>query len=286
MSSSGVEVHELIGWGLDDYSFRNSSSELDIASRDRHASQQLSQEPSCKASTALVDTPPRAEELFRSSMQRTDLHREYADLDWTLGIIDLRQLLAFQRRLVFDSEIQQRPTPSQDHWPELFSLCLGGKREIEHSLQRVISNDSSSEFTIQSSNPDLQLRLSPDIDSCNCFPFSLYGGSPFLEVAEFRQRWLLRDGYHRAYHLLKAEVHHVPAVVIRARTIEEVGAVQPWFFGEEVLFSARPPRVTDFLCPELVLRYKRQRFRKSIHIRIEESFEPVHEPSDHSGDTL
>ena len=39
----------------------------------------------------------------------------------------------------------------------------------------------------------------------------------------------------------------MPAVVIYARSIEEVGATAPWFFNEEQLFSDRPPQVTDFL---------------------------------------
>jgi hypothetical protein len=105
-------------------------------------------------------------------------------------------------------------------------------------------------------------------------------------VAEFRRRWFLRDGYHRAYRLLRAGVHHVPVVVIRARTMDELGATQSWFFDEEQLFSPCPPRVMDFLSDDLVLRYQRQRFRKTIRIIIEESLQPIDEADEVQGDKV
>ncbi len=66
-------------------------------------------------------------------------------------------------------------------------------------------------------------------------------------------------------------------MIVRARTIEEVGATQPWFFSEEQLFSAHPPRVVDFLDESLVIRYSRQRLIRTIRIQIEESLQPFSE---------
>ena len=105
----------------------------------------------------------------------------------------------------------------------------------------------------------------------------MYGGTPGFEIAEFRGRWFLRDGYHRAYRLLQAGVHLVPAVVIHARTVHELGETEPWFFNESHLFSDRPPHVTDFLDEEMIICYKRAALRKVIRIRIEESLEPFAE---------
>jgi hypothetical protein len=130
---------------------------------------------------------------------------------------------------------------------------------------------------LHSSNPDLQLRLSTNAGTSDHLPLSLYGGSPFFEVAELRGRWFLRDGYHRAYRLLQAGVHRMPAVVIKTRTLEELGATEPWFFSERQLFSDRPPLVVDFLDESMVLRYERTALRKVIRIRLEESLEPVDE---------
>lgn len=88
---------------------------------------------------------------------------------------------------------------------------------------------------------------------------SLHPGctSPYLEVALYRGRWFLRDGYHRSYGLLRRGIRCVPAVVLYARTIEELGAIGHKFFSESTLFSARPPMVSDFGTEALTIRYLR-----------------------------
>jgi len=106
-------------------------------------------------------------------------------------------------------------------------------------------------------------------------PISLHGGSPFFEVAEYRGRWFLRDGYHRAYTLLRANVFHLPAVIIYARTLAELGPIGQWFFAEEVLFGPTPPRIIDFLDDQLTIEYTRRRMLKTIRVTMEESFAPA-----------
>ena len=106
-------------------------------------------------------------------------------------------------------------------------------------------------------------------------PIAIHAGSPFFEVAQYRERWFLRDGYHRAYSLLRAGVFRLPAVIVQARTLEELGATRPWFFPEEVLFSPTPPRVTDFLDDELVLEYDRIPLIKTLRVTVEEAFVPA-----------
>jgi hypothetical protein len=81
--------------------------------------------------------------------------------------------------------------------------------------------------------------------------------SPYLEVALYRDRWFLRDGYHRSYCLLRHGIGRVPAVVVHARTLEQLGAIGHRFFPEVILFSARPPMVADFVNEALTVRYFR-----------------------------
>jgi hypothetical protein len=81
-------------------------------------------------------------------------------------------------------------------------------------------------------------------------------------------------------------VCRIPAVVIYARNIGELGATEPWFFGEKHLFSERPPRVTDFLEEDLVLRYERTALRKVIRICVEESLQPFDEIDEVQGEAI
>lgn len=143
---------------------------------------------------------------------------------------------------------------------------------------------SDLDISLYSNNPDLQVRLNQKAGADDASLLSLYGGTPFFEVAELCGRWFLRDGYHRAYRLLNAGVHYIPAVVIRAKTLEELGATNTWFFGEDQLFSDRPPRVVDFLDKSMVLHYQRVALRKVIRIRIEESLQPFGEIEEKQGE--
>jgi hypothetical protein len=189
-------------------------------------------------------------------------------LDWSIGIVDLRLLIAFQRRLIFDDHFSHAESLAGDDWPALVALAFGPPIPITY--HKLASNDS--ELVLQSENPNLQIRAS---DKHDHEPFRLHGGSPFFEVAEYSGRWFLRDGYHRAFRLMRAGVMHCPAIIVRARTLAELGASQPWFFSEGTLFSSHPPRVTDFLDHELTIEYSRPRLSKTLRITIQESIEPA-----------
>lgn len=274
-SLNEVSIHELIAWDLDEYPYRSSGMKLsaeEFAEKAARAASIVSERRSYTQCNAVLDSETREiRELLSSYMTRSDLQREYEGLVWSLRVVDLRCVLAFQRRLVFDSEAPRPLVPPQSDWVQLVSLAFGSTRNTEYSVRLNHQNEEWQEIHLESRNPDLQLRLSTDSTYSRIAPLSLYGGSPFFEVAEFHGRWFLRDGYHRAYDLLQAGVYAMPAVVIHARTIEEVGAIRPWFFSEEILFSTHPPYLMDFLEEDLVVRYRRQRLIKRIRIRIEES---------------
>jgi hypothetical protein len=186
-----------------------------------------------------------------------------AGLDWFLGVVDLRLLLAFQRRIALDLEAQGDSVPGVDDWVGLMDLCFGKQRPV---VCDAVRSDASVVF--RSVNPNLHFRFTDD----GSHPIAIHSGSPFFEVAQYCDRWFLRDGYHRAFLCLQARVFHLPAVIVRARTLEELGAVHPWFFPEEVLFSTAPPRVIDFLDDALVIEYHRSPLIKALRITVEETY--------------
>jgi hypothetical protein len=289
LSPARVEIYELIAWDLDDYTYRDSATQVgreEPAAKIASAQQRLAERECHEDWPALLaEESESVRRLLTPLAGRPDLHEELNGLDWTLGVVDLRRLLAFQRRLVFDPRHYPLPIPAGGDWAALTSLALGSRRSTNHHVVSKQNLVDGFEMKLSSSNPDLQARVRPT-NADDSPPFLLFGGSPFFEVAEFRGRWFLRDGYHRAYRLLQTGVHRVPAVVIYARTIEEVGATGPWFFSEGHLFSDRPPRVIDFLDEIMVLRYERPVLRKVIRIRVEESLEPIDEPQEVQGETI
>ena len=128
-------------------------------------------------------------------------------------------------------------------------------------------------ITLQSTNPNVHVRATGDLSA----PLAVHPGGSFFEVARYRGRWFLRDGYHRAYDLLQAGVFAMPAVIVYARTLDELGASGARFFSEETLISPRPPMLTDFLDPELTLRYDRPTTTTTIRITWDETIAPAGE---------
>ena len=262
-----VSVRELIGWDLDPNEFRPAL----IAQSARIASARalVANRPGFQASNPVARESPLAiGALLKEHLLREDLHREMEGLEWSAGVVNLRHLLAFQRRLLFDPEYPQPAAPISDDWPALTALAFGPPRST--AFTTVAS--SSTKMVLRSANPNIQLR--PAANGAPG-PLECYGGSPFFEVAEYRGRWFLRDGYHRAESLLRSGTTHVPAVIIRARTLAELGPIGPWFFSEEILFGPHPPYVSDFLDVQLTQQYTRPRMHKTVHVTIEESFGPA-----------
>ena len=264
MSCQNVRIRELGGWDLDAYEYRPPSFDQ---CRHSHARQLISARPPFEHASAFMEAETvLLRDSFAVQSARSDLQAEMSGLDWSLGIVDARLLLAFQRRLAINPAIPQVPAPAADDWSALTALSFGPAKPVIYDLVR----DGAS-VALQSSNPNLHFRVSTDPSN----PIAVHAGSPFFEVAEYRGRWFLRDGYHRAYALLRSGVWKLPAVIVQARTLEELGAIQPWFFPEGVLFSHHPPRVTDFLDDALIFEYDRPSLIKTLRVTMEETFAPA-----------
>lgn len=264
MNGRDVRVRELTGWDLDEDEYRPKS--LDPG-RLACARALVAHRSTLQMASAIVDIKaPALLAGLAEQESRSDLREEFNGLEWSLGVVDIRLLLAFQRRLVLTIAASQLQIPELDDWRALLELAFGPSKAVTYDLTR----DGAS-VVIESSNPNLHFRLSGDPAS----PLKVHGGSPFFEIARFRGRWFLRDGYHRAYALLRAGIFYLPAVIVEAKSLAELGAVHPWFFPEDVLVSSTPPRVTDFLDDALVLEYDRTPFIKTLCLTMEEILTPA-----------
>jgi hypothetical protein len=277
MMRPSIEVRELSAWDLDAYPHRTSCPAPKSLAEARRLV--AARGPYATVSPLVEPCPEPLFDSLQLCASRPDLHAEVTGLDWSVGLVDLRCLLAFQRRLSLDPQREAPLSPRADDWNALLDVCFGAEKPLFCRLEESLPpSPTSRELVLTSHDPNLQLRASPDPAT----PFVMHAGSPFFEVAEYRGRWFLRDGYHRAYRLLRANVPQVPAVIVRARTLEELGATRPWFFREETLFSPTPPRVVDFLDDALVLQYKRPPLIKTFRVTIEESLELAHPSGDPS----
>lgn len=262
-------ICELAAWGLDDGVERGSIPHAETTFENARQKLQIREtyRPACPL---LQEETKRLAPLFDREHSRINQHRHCRGLDWKLAVVDLRKLLAFQRRVSVEPDDGRR-LQDGENWEQLISLAFPERKtDFTFSI-----NPDGSDAVIRSTNPDLKLVIdSPLPAGTLSLPLSIDLGSPFIEAAHYNGRWFLRDGYHRAHSLLKIGIHRVPAVVIWARTIEELGTVHPWFFDRTVLFSEHPPRLIDFHDSELVIHYRRPMREKLIRVSVEESFHP------------
>jgi hypothetical protein len=77
------------------------------------------------------------------------------------------------------------------------------------------------------------------------FGFNVAVVPSFVQVACHHGRYVLRDGYHRAFGLLQRGITRVPAFV-RDFGVGGLG-LGAGLFGTDVYLGARPPLLSDFL---------------------------------------
>lgn len=212
MSPRHLEIRELAAWGFDEPVDRGSLTPEQIQNAACHARRTLTRrEPHQAESPISVQQSRHLANLLATRKNVVAESGQFDGLAWELAVVDLRHLIAFQRRVGFADE-------------DRFCIKYG---TTFHQL--------------------LNLAL----------PIHAPSRSPYMEVASYGGRWFLRDGYHRSFRLLKQGLSLVPAVEVHAETLAQMGAVGSQFFSEEVLFSKRPPMVTDFLDDAITLRYLR-----------------------------
>jgi hypothetical protein len=260
-----VHIRELAGWALDPSEYRPQALDSGKIAHARHI---ISERVFQSANAVLEVETATLQDSLSGHALRPELQAEMAGLNWYLGVVDLRSLLAFQRRLAFNPSVPDIAVPSQTNWPALIELSFGPEKPVIYDLTHCTETRS---IILRSNDPNLQLRISND----RAAPITVHAGSPFFEVALYEGRWFLRDGYHRAYALLRAGVFRLPSIIVEARTLAELGATHPWFFPEETLLSPSPPYVIDFLNDALTLDYDRPSLIKTLRVTMEETLAPA-----------
>lgn len=238
----------------------------------------------------LVDTPNEIQPQLRAFSERPDVQAAMRPHDWTMGVIDLsRSVLSYQRIVMTRGAESRVQAAHPRDWQSILAVCLPAPAPEQFKGSFDAGQNA---FTAWSMNPNLRITgfgvgsatMPGAAEPQQVFGFTMSFGTKFVQVAEYKGRWMVRDGYHRVYGLLKGGIQQIPCVVVRAKTFEETGAGRPGFFGYETMLGDRPPRVTDFVSPEYSLEIEAQVVTRVIRIRAEEFVIPVHEPGELEGE--
>jgi len=225
-------------------------------------------------------------EQFR---QNPDTRSTLQGLNWDLGIVDLRRVLSFQFSVTLDRIDERLGNVQADQWEDLFSICLPNVPPLEEL--RFLSQAEDRAFTISTTNPNLRIlapvsavvSLAPDPTTpprnVPQVGFAIHFGTPFVQIVEFQQRWLVRDGYHRCYGLLRRGIYRIPCVFVRARDFSQTGANSPQFIAQDALLGPHPPLLSDFLDDAFSINTRQPSIVKIVRVVAQEFVVSSDDPS-------
>jgi hypothetical protein len=231
-----------------------------------------------------IEAPPsQIVDVLEAFATRSDVANLMQPHDWSVAFADLSRGVLTYQRVVTTKHVEERiGNVRPADLGALVDICLPPPQ----GSQMVGAFDPAQmAFTATSTNPNLRIggfdvanvATAAGAPTQQLLGFRITMGSTFVQLVEYKGRWMVRDGYHRLYGLLSKGISKVPCVVIRAKTFEETGAGQPGFFSFETLYGSKPPLVTDFLDSAHAADVEIQANMRVIRIKAEQFFVPIHE---------
>jgi hypothetical protein len=233
--------------------------------------------------TPLEEIPDEISARLEAFASRPDVGGLMQPHDWSVGFADVsKNVLSYQRVVIVKDVDARIGNVSGRDLGSLVDICLPPPQT---SQMLGAFDQAQLAFTTSSVNPNLRIAGFDIANTPGAQPgqaqqilgFRITMGSTFVQLVEYKGRWMVRDGYHRLYGLLAKGITRIPCVVIRAKTFEETGAGRPGFFSFETLYGSQPPLVTDFLSDRIAADIQVQATMRVIRIKADEFFVPIHE---------
>lgn len=164
---------------------------------------------------------------------------------WTVAVVDLARVCSLQQSVASQQARERVGAIDPESMASIAEITLppASVSELPAQLDTV-----KNAWIISAANPNLRITGhfgGPIQDGMIGFGFFVNVLPSFLQVARHHGRYVLRDGYHRAYGLLERGIQWAPAFV-RDFGVGELG-VGPGLFPTDVYLGDRPPFLVDFL---------------------------------------
>lgn len=181
-------------------------------------------------------------------------HPDYAAYQvegWAIKIVDLSKVIALQPVVLWDHAVERTQAATPGDMPVLAGVTLP-IRDSQETLPFQF-DPARNTWMITSRNPNLRIvgQFSVPMDAGNgqkvtgC-GFAVAISPSFVQVARYKGRLLLRDGYHRSLGLLQRGITHVPVLFREFGQFEPLG-IGPGMLPEAAYMGERPPFIADYL---------------------------------------
>jgi hypothetical protein len=193
--------------------------------------------------------------------------------------VELAKIHSFQMSLnveYVNTLIEKAPAPSD--LENTVKFCLPTRDEVTKTPVLSSFNPTTNTFTIVTQNLDLRIAGNVQGEDPNThrpiagFVYSF--GLPQMSVVEYRGFYIMKNGYHRAYALLKKGHKFIPCLLLSTDAYQSTGGQQPGFLPIDLVISDKSPVLSDFRTPAAVL-VPRRRLRMMISIHAEQQVIPM-----------
>ena len=196
--------------------------------------------------TALPSELGEHVELLRASPAAAP----YWEEGWTPMLVDLRKVCSFQPAVAAEHAIERAAAADAANMLGLATITLPLPTKTPVPVR---FDPTRQAYLFSSPNPNLRVQgnFNAELDGGqHVYGFVVGVSTSFLQVARFQNRYFLRDGYHRAFGLLRRGIHIVPALTRDLGPTEELG-VPSGMLPQGAYLGARPPMLSDFLDDEV-----------------------------------
>ncbi len=176
---------------------------------------------------------------------------------WEYAWVELAKTVVFQPSLnTAYVESLMKDVPARQDRAAVIQLCLPLTKRAGPKLVTQGFDPGSNTFSIVTDNLDFRILgqvQGEEPESGRKFVGFAYGGGlPQMSIVEYKGRFLLKNGYHRAYALFRAGHQYLPCLLVHTDNYAMTGAQAPGFFPVDTVVSERPPRLEDFSSPAAV----------------------------------
>jgi len=209
----------------------------------------------------------RQEPTFQEYLAGTTAHR--------FAMIEVAKLVTFQTVLnqEYLDTLEEHVPPASDT-EGLVKFCLPSRKERTGDIALINLNPETNTFSIATDNLDFRVLgnvQGEDPPSGRKFVgFAFGAGLRAMSVAQYEGRYILKNGYHRAYALRKAGHNWIPVLLLQVPSYDLTGANRPGFFPVDLLRGPKPPILDDFFSPAAVdIKRFKQKMVMTVHAEVQ-----------------
>jgi len=163
---------------------------------------------------------------------------------WDIAMIDLERVVAIQPSVFTDTATQRVAGLDPGDLLSIAELTL----PINHTAPVSVEFDEFKQaYILTSPNPNLKVVANfngPLPNGMPGFGFGVAVAASYVQVVRFQNRYVLRDGYHRAFGLLSRGITRVPAFIRDFDTAENLAPAG--MLPQNTWLGDRPPLLRDY----------------------------------------